>query len=109
MTAESLTIDGIRASAQQTDEARPTTVTGTGTRTGRVTRCGRSRTILAPGRDVMESLLADVQSLAPIMAARDAADPESYPVENVADLVRAGVLVSPFPASLGGRDARLPE
>lgn len=54
-------------------------------------------------------LLAIVRDLAPGFATRDAADPERYPAENIADLQRAGVLVAPFPPSLGGQSAPLDE
>lgn len=57
----------------------------------------------------MGSVIDDARMLAPALAARDAADPETYPAENMADLVRAGVLTAPFPAALGGHEARLPE
>lgn len=57
----------------------------------------------------MGSVLDTVRELAPVMAARDAADAENYPAENISALVQAGVLTAPFPASLGGQGTHLPE
>jgi alkylation response protein AidB-like acyl-CoA dehydrogenase len=54
-------------------------------------------------------LLEQVRGLAPALAAREAADPERYPAESVAELYRAGVPGAPFPAALGGMGAGLPE
>src|SRR5215216_3653383 len=54
-------------------------------------------------------LLEQARELAPALAAREAADPERYPSESVADLYRAGVVGAPFPAALGGLGATLPE
>jgi alkylation response protein AidB-like acyl-CoA dehydrogenase len=55
------------------------------------------------------SLLHDVQGLASQLADREAADPDRYPAESIADLQRAGVLIAPFPSELGGRGTTLPE
>lgn len=54
-------------------------------------------------------LLDQVRDLTPAFAARDEADPERYPSENVADLYAAGVPGAPFAAPLGGCDATLRE
>ena len=54
-------------------------------------------------------LLEQVRGLAPALAAREAADPEHYSAESVAELYRAGVPGAPFPAALGGMGATLPE
>lgn len=51
----------------------------------------------------------DIRDLAPQLASREAADPERYPAENIADLITAGVLAAPLPRVLGGRGARLDE
>ncbi len=50
------------------------------------------------------SIRASVEEIARRFAERDAADPEHYPQENVADLAEAGIVRGPFPKSLGGRD-----
>src|SRR5215207_8815574 len=55
------------------------------------------------------SLLHDLRGLAPRLADREAADPDRYPSESIADLQRAGVLTAPFPEALGGRGTALPE
>lgn len=47
------------------------------------------------------------RDLAPIIAGRDAADAETYPAQNVADLYEAGVIRAPFTADLGGSGATL--
>jgi alkylation response protein AidB-like acyl-CoA dehydrogenase len=39
---------------------------------------------------------------APTFAEREAADPERYPADNIADLVASGVMRAPFPESAGG-------
>ena len=43
-----------------------------------------------------------VRDLAPQLAAREAADPERYPSENINDLVAAAVIRAPFPIAAGG-------
>ena len=56
----------------------------------------------------MVSTLAEtVRELAPRLAEREAADSERYPAENIADLVAAGVIRAPFPASVGGNGSSL--
>ncbi len=56
----------------------------------------------------MRSGLAQtIRDLAPRLAARDAADSERYPAENIADLVGAGVLRAPFPSAQGGAGCTL--
>ena len=52
-------------------------------------------------------LVDRVRDLAPRLAEREAADPDRYPAENVADLVEAGVLRAPFPPELGGEGCAL--
>ena len=53
-------------------------------------------------------MLADtVRELAPRLAEREAADPDRYPAENVAELIAAGVLRAPFPHELGGEGCEL--
>ena len=49
-----------------------------------------------------DGLAETVRDLAPRLATRDAADAERYPADNIADLVRAGVIRAPFPTSAGG-------
>jgi alkylation response protein AidB-like acyl-CoA dehydrogenase len=44
-----------------------------------------------------------VEEIARRFAERDAADPEHYPEENIADLMEAGIIRGPFPEALGGR------
>ena len=46
--------------------------------------------------------LEAVAELVESFAAREAADPEAYPSQNIADLFDAGVVAAPFPQSLGG-------
>jgi alkylation response protein AidB-like acyl-CoA dehydrogenase len=48
-------------------------------------------------------------ALAPAFAEREAADPETYPAANIAELHAEGVIRSPFPASQGGCAASLPD
>ena len=56
----------------------------------------------------MVSTLADaVRALAPKLGEREAADPERYPAENIADLVAGGVIRAPFPEALGGSGCSL--
>ena len=56
----------------------------------------------------MVSTLADtLRALAPTLAERDAADPERYPAENIADLVAAAVIRAPFPNAVGGSGCTL--
>ena len=56
----------------------------------------------------MVSTLADaVRALAPKLAEREAADPERYPTENIADLVAAGLIRAPFPSAVGGSGCTL--
>jgi alkylation response protein AidB-like acyl-CoA dehydrogenase len=58
---------------------------------------------------VVSTLAETVRGLAPRLAERDAADSERYPAENIADLVAAGVIRAPFPASVGGSGSPLIE
>jgi alkylation response protein AidB-like acyl-CoA dehydrogenase len=51
---------------------------------------------------VVSTLAETVRALAPRLAARESADPERYPSENIADLVTAGVIRAPFTISVGG-------
>jgi alkylation response protein AidB-like acyl-CoA dehydrogenase len=53
------------------------------------------------------SIVQDITDVAGPFAERDAADPESFPHENIDDLKRAGIPAAMFPRSLGGRDASL--
>src|SRR5947207_2522243 len=55
------------------------------------------------------SVLDDVRNLAPRLAEREAADPESYPAESIAALQQAGVISSPLPVELGGRGTSVAE
>lgn len=54
-------------------------------------------------------LVEQVRELAPALAAREAADPERYAAESIAELYRAGVPGAPFPTALGGTGATLTE
>jgi alkylation response protein AidB-like acyl-CoA dehydrogenase len=56
---------------------------------------------------VVSTLAETVRGLAPRLAEREAADSERYPAENIADLVAAGVMRAPFPASAGGGGSSL--
>jgi alkylation response protein AidB-like acyl-CoA dehydrogenase len=56
---------------------------------------------------VVNRLAGTVRELAPRLAARDGADAERYPAENIGDLVSAGVIRAPFPAAEGGSDCTL--
>lgn len=53
-------------------------------------------------------MLADtVRDLAPRLAEREAADPDRYPEQSVAELIDAGVLRAPFSPELGGQRCAL--
>ncbi|MBI2761709.1 MAG: acyl-CoA/acyl-ACP dehydrogenase [Chloroflexi bacterium] len=54
-------------------------------------------------------MLTEIRQLAARFAARDAANPDAYPAQNIADLYQAGVAIAPFPPELGGRGATLPD
>lgn len=54
-------------------------------------------------------LLETLRELAPAIAARESADGERYPQENVAALMQAGVPAAPLPVALGGRGTPLRE
>jgi len=41
---------------------------------------------------VVDTLAETVRALAPRLAEREAADPERYPADNIAELVEAGVI-----------------
>ena len=56
---------------------------------------------------VASGLAETVRDLAPGLTHRDAADPEGYPAENIADLVSAGVIRAPFSAAAGGTGCTL--
>jgi alkylation response protein AidB-like acyl-CoA dehydrogenase len=56
---------------------------------------------------VVRTLGDRVRELAPTLAAREAADPERYPSENIADLVASGVLRAPLGVSVGGSGCTL--
>jgi alkylation response protein AidB-like acyl-CoA dehydrogenase len=47
-------------------------------------------------------MLHDLAEIAAGFAARDAAAPDAYPAENIADIKRSGVLLAPFPSHAGG-------
>jgi alkylation response protein AidB-like acyl-CoA dehydrogenase len=51
--------------------------------------------------------LDDLAQIAASFAARDAAAPDAYPDENIADVKRSGMLIAPFPERLGGAGATL--
>ncbi|MEX2224975.1 MAG: acyl-CoA dehydrogenase family protein [Dehalococcoidia bacterium] len=51
--------------------------------------------------------VSDLAEIAAGFAARDAAAPDVYPAENIADIKRSGVLIAPFPEHLGGAGASL--
>lgn len=53
--------------------------------------------------------LLDVDALASRCGEREAASPERYPAENLADLFGAGFLSAPLPPALGGSGWTLPE
>lgn len=58
----------------------------------------------------MGSTLAEtVRALAPSLAAREAADADRYPAENIADLFAGGVISAPFPVAIGGSGSTLPD
>jgi len=56
---------------------------------------------------VVSTLAETVGALAPKLAEREAADPERYPAENIADLVTSGVIRAPFPNAVGGSGCTL--
>jgi alkylation response protein AidB-like acyl-CoA dehydrogenase len=56
---------------------------------------------------VVSALAETVRSLAPTLAEREAADPDRYPAENIADLMASGVIRAPFPTSAGGSGCSL--
>jgi alkylation response protein AidB-like acyl-CoA dehydrogenase len=47
-------------------------------------------------------MLDDLAEIAAGFGARDAAAPDAYPAENIADIKRSGVLLAPFPSHVGG-------
>jgi alkylation response protein AidB-like acyl-CoA dehydrogenase len=59
--------------------------------------------------DEGRTLLADLRSAGERFAAREAADPDRYPAESVADLQAIGLFSAPFPRARGGRDLGLVE
>jgi alkylation response protein AidB-like acyl-CoA dehydrogenase len=56
---------------------------------------------------VASQLAGIIRDLAPRLSEREAADPERYPAENIADLVAAGVLRAPFSVAAGGSGSTL--
>jgi alkylation response protein AidB-like acyl-CoA dehydrogenase len=52
-------------------------------------------------------ILSDLEDLANGFTERDAAAPDAYPADNIADVKRSGVLLAPFPEHLGGAGATL--
>lgn len=52
-----------------------------------------------------DTMLSNLSHLLSAFAEREAAAPEAYPAESVAELHRAGVIAAPLPRALGGRDA----
>jgi alkylation response protein AidB-like acyl-CoA dehydrogenase len=46
--------------------------------------------------------LDDLSQIVAPFAARDAAAPDDYPAENIADIKRSGLLMAPFPQHVGG-------
>lgn len=53
--------------------------------------------------------LDGIAGLGSAFAERDDRDPDAFPVENLEDLKRSGLLLAPLPASLGGRGSDLVE
>lgn len=56
---------------------------------------------------MVSTLSETIRALAPRLAEREAAAPDRYPAENIADLVAAGVIRAPFPTSVGGSGCAL--
>lgn len=50
-----------------------------------------------------DTWLLEIQSLHEAIAEREAAAPDAYPAESIADLIAAGVFRAPFPEDCGGR------
>jgi alkylation response protein AidB-like acyl-CoA dehydrogenase len=59
--------------------------------------------------DVETALAAEIRSAGDRFEAREAADPDRYPAESVADLIALGLFSAPFPDELGGRGLDLPK
>jgi alkylation response protein AidB-like acyl-CoA dehydrogenase len=58
--------------------------------------------------DVEGALSAEIRAAGDRFEAREAADPDRYPAESVAELVALGLFSAPFPAALGGLGLDLP-
>jgi alkylation response protein AidB-like acyl-CoA dehydrogenase len=58
---------------------------------------------------VVSTLAETVRGLVPRLAERDAADPDRYPADNIAELVESAVIRAPFPVSAGGSGCGLPD
>jgi alkylation response protein AidB-like acyl-CoA dehydrogenase len=56
---------------------------------------------------VVSTVAETIRALVPKLAEREAADPERYPAENIADLVGNGVILAPFAESVGGSGCTL--
>ncbi len=54
-----------------------------------------------------QPLLDELRGLAESFATREARDPDAFPMENVADIKRSGLLLAPLPPALGGRGSDL--
>src|SRR5580704_15715688 len=59
--------------------------------------------------DVEGEIEAEIRSAGDRFEAREAADPDRYPAESVAELIALGLFSAPFPGELGGRGLDLPE
>ncbi len=58
--------------------------------------------------DVESALSAEIRAAGDRFEAREAADPDRYPAESVAELVALGLFSAPFPRELGGAGLDLP-
>jgi alkylation response protein AidB-like acyl-CoA dehydrogenase len=58
--------------------------------------------------DVESALSAEIRAAGDRFEAREAADPDRYPAESVAELIALGLFSAPFPRELGGADLDLP-
>ena len=64
----------------------------------------------APRRSaVSEAILKELASVVAEFGAREVRDPEAFPLENLDDIKRSGLLLAPLPARLGGRGSSLAE
>src|SRR4051794_10341462 len=62
-----------------------------------------------PGVHSPSTILGEIRSAGERFAAREAAQPDRYPAESVADLLALGLFSAPFPADLGGSGQSLRE